>query len=205
MPKYTVVTLDNEILEVQSKSESDYYNRAQSKYVAENNFSAASDERALDRLVLMETLMHRWQSQLMSGLDYQQQPLNHAEQEAIRKNIKEGAITISNAHAELGLTKVQREKDKVESVQAYVNNLLMRAKSFGVHREAQVDEAILLMNELFAHVGAFMRADEYERGRIGFQTEADIVKWIVDQMEPRFKKLDDDWRDSDQKYWRSEI
>jgi hypothetical protein len=205
MATYKVVTLDNEHIELQTKAEADYYQRAQGKYVSENVFTAASDERALDRLVLMETLMFRWQSQLASGMDYNKNPLNYAEQEALRKNIKEGAITISNAHQELGLTKTQREKDQVESVQAYVNNLLSRAKEFGVHREEQVDLAINLINELLAHVGAYSRSNDYEKKRIGFETAEDIVKWILEELEPRWKAIDDAWRDSSQKYWRSEI
>jgi hypothetical protein len=203
--QFTVITLDNQKLELQSKPEQDFYIKAQNKYKSDNVFTVASDERALDRLVLQETLMFRWQQQLASGLDYDGNPLNYAEQEALRKNVKEGAITISNSHNELGLSKLQREKDKAESVQAYLDNLLKRGKEFGIHREKQVDLAINLMNELSAHVGAFSRSNEYERQRIGFKTEADIVKWITEDMLPRFKDIDDKWRASDQKYWRDSI
>lgn len=205
MAKHTVITLDNQQLELQSKQEVDYYCRAQAKYVKENSFTAASDERALDRLVLMETLMLRWQSQLASGLDYQQQPLNHAEQEALRKNVKEGHVTIASLQQELGLSKAQRDKDKVESVQSYVNNLLMRAKEFGVHREEQVDLIINLFMEYSAHVNAFTRSNEYERGRIGFPDAQSLVTWWIENGIPRFKSHDDAWRASSQKYWRKDI
>lgn len=202
---FTVITLDNQRLELQSKAEADFYNKAQGKYVADNTFSIASDERALDRLVLMETLMFRWTAQLASGEDYSGDDLNYAEQEALRKNIKEGTVTIASCQQELGLSKVQREKDKAESVQAYVDNLLDKAKEFGVHREEQVDLAMNLMNELSAHVGAFSRSDEYERKRIGFPDEAAIITWITENMLPRFKDIDNKWRASNQKYWRKDI
>ncbi len=205
MAKFEVVTLGNQRLEVQSKAEVDYYSKAQSRYVSENTFTAASDERALDRLVLMETLMLRWQSQLASGMDYSNQPLNHAEQEALRKNIKEGAITISNAHKELGLTKEQREKDQKDSPQAYLNNLLARAKERGVHREEQVDLIINLFMEYSAHVNAFQRGDEYERQRLGFKDAQALLDWWVETGIPRFKAHDDAWRNSSQKYWRKSI
>jgi hypothetical protein len=205
MPKFEVVTLDNQRLEVQTKAELDYYSKAQSKYVAENTFTATSDERALDRLVLMETLMFRWQTQLASGKDYDGNPLNHAETEAIRKNIKEGAITISNAHKELGLTKEQREKDKAESVQAYINNLLARAKERGVHREEQVDLIINLFMEYSAHVNAFLRADTYERQRLGFPDADSLISWWTETGVKRYKDHDDKWRASSQRYWRKEI
>ncbi len=203
--KFTVISLDNQKLELKSAAEKAFYEKAQGRYVAENVFTAASDERALDRLVLQEVLMFRWQSMLASGEDYDGNDLNYAEQEALRKNIKEGAITISNGHNELGLAKLQREKDKAESVQAYLDNLLKRGKEFGVHREAQVDNALVLMNELSAHVGAFTRGNEYERKRIGFPNEAAIIKWINEDMLPRFKAIDDAWRAGEQRYWRESI
>lgn len=205
MAKFSVYTLDNQELELQHKKEVDFYNRAQSKYVGENSFTVASDERNLDRLVLMETLMFRWQSQLASGLDYSGQPLTYAETEGLRKNLKEGAITISNAHIELGLNKMQREKDKVESVQAYVNNLLSRAKERGVHREEQVDLILNLFMEYTAHCGAFSRADDYERGRLGFPDAQSLVNWWLEVGQPRFKDHDDAWRAGSQKYWRKDI
>lgn len=205
MAKFSVYTLDNQELELQHKKEVDFYNRAQSKYVNDNVFTVASDERALDRLVLQETLMFRWQSQLASGLDYQNQPLSYAETEGLRKNLKEGAITISNAHQELGLSKVQREKDKVESVQAYVNNLLARAKERGVHREEQVDLNLNLFMEFSAHVNAFMRADDYERGRLGFPDAQSLLQWWIDNGIKRYKDHDDVWRAGNQKYWRKDI
>lgn len=205
MARFSVSTLDNQSLDLQSQSEVDYYLRAQSKYVADNSFTVASDERALDRLVLMETLMFRWQSQLASGLDYQKQPLSYAETEGLRKNLKEGAITISNAHQELGLNKLQREKDKVESVQAYINNLLTRAKERGVHREEQVDLIINLFMEYSAHCGAFSRADEYERGRLGFPDAQSLVNWWIEKGIPRYKAHDDAWRAGSQRYWRKDI
>lgn len=203
--KFTVVALDNQKLDLQTKEEKAFYEKAQSKYISENVFNAASDERALDRLVLMETLMFRWQSQLASGVDYDGEDLNWSEQEALRKNIKEGAITISNAHQELGLSKVQREKDKAESPKAYLDNLLKRAKEFGVHREDSVDLIINLFMEYNAHVGAFTRANEYERKRLGFPDEASLITWWVEVGAPRFKDADDKWRASNQKYWRDQI
>lgn len=205
MANFKVYTLDNQELDLQHKKEVDFYNRAQSKYVNDNVFTVASDERALDRLVLMETLMFRWQAQLASGLDYGNQPLTYAETEGLRKNLKEGAITISNAHQELGLSKVQREKDKVESVQAYVNNLLARAKERGIHREEQVDLIINLFMEYSAHTQAFMRADEYEKGRLGFPDAQALVTWWIDNGVKRYKDHDDAWRNSSQKYWAKDI
>jgi hypothetical protein len=202
---FTVVQLDNQKLELKTKAEKDFYEKAQSKYVADNVFTVASDERALDRLILMETLMFRWTNQLASGEDYDGNDLNYAEQEALRKNIKEGHVTIESLHNSLGLSKVQREKDKAESVQAYIDNLLKRGKEFGVHRENQVDLALTLMNELLAHTGAFSRSNEYERKRIGFPTADHIVTWILEDMQPRFKEIDDKWRASNQRYWRDSI
>lgn len=205
MPKFEVVLLDNSHIEMQSKAEVDFFNRSQSKYIKDNTFTVASDERALDRLCLAETLQFRWNSQISSGLDYQRNPLNHAEMEALRKNLKENAITISNAHQELGLSKVQREKDKVESVQAYINNLLARAKERGVHREEQVDLIINLFMEFDAHVGAYQRADDYERQRLGFKNADALLDWWVNTGQPRFKDHDDAWRNSSQRYWRKDL
>lgn len=205
MASYSVIQLDHNKIELLTKAEQDMYNRAQSKYIAENTFTHASDERSLDRLILMEVLIYRWQTQLASGLDYNKQPLTHPELEQLRKNIKEGSITVAQIHNDLGLNKLQRDKDKHESVGAYLENLLRRAKEQGVKREKELDAAITLNKELFAHVNAFMRANEQERRRMGFPDEAALIKWVVEQMQPRFNKIDEYFRNNQQRYWRKEI
>lgn len=197
-----VTTLSNQKLELVSAEEKRFYEEAQEKYSSENSFSAASDLRALERLILFETLMFRWQKQLASNQDIVfGGPLSSAEAEKLRKNLKEGAVTISQLHNDLGLSKSQRDKEKFESVGSYIVNLLNRAKEMGVNRENQLDRSLVLINELFAKVGAFYRSNEKERRKMGIDTEATIVEWIRDEMRPRYDEIDEYFQVNSQKYW----
>lgn len=192
-------------IQLQTKKEADFYNQAQAKYKAEFVFTAASDDRALDRLVLFETQVYRWSWQLAAGMDYDFVALEPAEEKNLRSSIKDTESLISSLQIELGLTKAQRDKaSTADSVGDYINNLKLRAKDHGIKRDKQTGRAIELINELFAIVDSYRRADEHEKQKLGFDKDADILDWIQEVMRPRFDEVDAAFR-KNQKMWLREL
>jgi hypothetical protein len=197
---YPVETLHGQQIELRDPAEATFYLEAQSKYLSENSFTASSDKRALDRLIFLETLMHRYQRWLAMGMDYDG-ILSGAQEETIRKAIRETVPMISQIQTDLGLTKAQREKDQHESVSAYLNDLKVRAKEHGVRRERQLTAALDLMNRLFTLVGAYGRSSESERKKLDLESAEDIVEWINDTMRPEYDAIDEYFRTHQQKFW----
>lgn len=203
--QFVVQTLTGHQLELQTAEEKSFYEGARDKYTSENIFSAASDMRALDRLLFFETQMFRWQWQLSIGLDYDMELLEAGDESKLRRNIKETSPLISQIQADLGLTKSQREKDKHDSVGSYLTQLQQAAKEHGVRREKQLGKAIELTKELFNLAGTYRRSNEAERKKLGFESPEDIIDWVLDYMKPTFDEVDAHFRKHQQKFWVRKI
>ena len=80
-----------------------------------------------------------------------------------------------------------------------------RAKLFGLHRENQLNVALALMNELSGIVGAYDRADEEERKKLGFETEGHILTWVREHMLPKFHEVDAYFIENEQKLWKRDL
>lgn len=198
---YPVKTISGHPIELTHDREKKFYESARDKYLSENIFTAASDKRGVDRLLLFETQVYRWQWQLASGKDYDDVPLEPAEQIALHKSIKETEAMISQLQNDLGLTKLQRDRaGNTESVAGYLGDLKIRAKEHGVRRDKQIGRALELMNELIAICGSFQRANENERRKLGFDKAEDIVEWVTEVAKPRYDEIDLAYREN-QKMW----
>lgn len=102
----------------------------------------------------------------------------------------------------MGLSKKSREDSLADgNFSAWLTDLKARAKLFGVHREGQLTKALVLMKELFTVVNSFDRSDAEERRKLGFETEAEILDWIRQVMQPEFNALDEYFRAHSQRYW----
>lgn len=199
-----VRTVAGHEIEVQGKDEAKYYRDQQKKYMDENGFSAVTDLADLDRLLFFELMVYRWTNWLSSGKDYDGW-LAPAQEDQLRKNLKETAPLISAIKNDLGLTKSQRDKEQFESVGQYLVDLKARAKEHGVRREKQLTAAICLTKELFSLVGTFDRSNELERSKIGLESEADIIDWVRTHMKPEFDKIDAYFRANQQKFWVRQV
>ncbi len=198
-------TITGSELELQTEREQKYYLAAQRKYLSENKFTVESDKRALERLIFYELLIFRWQSQLGVGRTYDDAWLSSAEEDQLRKNVKETAPLISQIQNDLGLTKSQRERDQFESVGAYIQKIQQAAKQHGVRREKQLGRALELTNELFSLVGAYARSNENERRKLGFESAEDVIDWVLTYMKPRYDEIDEYFRKHQQRFWIREI
>lgn len=109
---------------------------------------------------------------------------------------------INKIKESMGLTKKARDAVANEgNFAGWLSDLKARAKVFGVHREAQLTKALVLMQELSAVIGTFDRSDEEERRKIGFEDERAIITWIRDVMLPEFQIVDAHFREHAQRYW----
>lgn len=199
----TVDTVTGEHIEVQGAGEQRFYETRRDKYMAENAFTETADLSDLDRLLFLELLSFRWMTWLSSGKDYDGDAISGGDEEQLRKNLKETSPLISQIKNDLGLTKTARDKEKAESVGAYLVDLKRRAKMFGIHRERQLDLALVLFNELKAIIGAYDRSNELERSKVGIESDEDIVDWIRSVAIPRYDAIDEHFRNrpDGQKYW----
>ena len=199
--KCTVKTLTGQDLELQTAVEAKFYNEAKDRYLKENTFTVASDLRALDRLIFLETLSYRWTYSLASGFTNDGAELKAMQADQLRKNLKETTPMIASIQNDLGLTKAQRQQEQAESIGAYIQQLKIAAKQHGVRREKQLGKAIELTKELFSLCGTYRRSNEAERRKLGFESSEDIVDWVLDFMKPEFDAVDEHFRTHQQRFW----
>lgn len=195
-------TISGHEIDLLHQREKKFFESARDKYLAENVFTAASDMRALDRLLLFEVQVYRWQWQLACGMDYDGVDLDPAELVVLQRSIKDTENLISQLQNDLTLTKAQRDKSQsAESVADYIKNLQIRAKEHGIKRDAEIGKSIELLNECVSVAGAFKRSNEAERRKLGFESAEDVIDWILEVMDPQFRDIDAKYRAGQQKFW----
>lgn len=182
--------------------EAAYYEHARDEYLTQNTFTVSSDIAALDRLLLFETQVHRWQGWLASGLDYDLADLDPAEERDLGRRLKDTAAMISQIQNDLGLTMQQRLKAQdASTVGAYLENLRLRAKEHGYHRDKQMGKSIELINDIISIAGSFKRSNENERIKLGFDSAEDVIDYILEVAAPQYAAIDEHYRTTNQKFW----
>lgn len=187
-------------VEVLTKDEKVFYEGQRELYMKEFSFTAASDKADLDRLLFQELLDYRWTVQLGKGADYDGIPLAPSLADAFRRNKNDSAKVIDTIKTSLGMTRAERDA-KGESLNTYIAELRRRAGEFGVVRNKQVTEALILFNEAKSIIGSFDRANQLEREKMGFEAPEDIVEWFRTVAIPRYDEIDTKWRSGTQRYW----
>ena len=199
--RYKVKTVTGSEIDLLHAREKRFYEEARDRYLVDFKFTLANDDRALDRLLLLETQMYRCQWQLSAGMDYDGVDLDAGEETALRRAMKELGLQIAEAQKDLSLTKAQRDRAQEDSVGAYIQRIKLGAKEHGIKREREVARAIELSKELFALCGAYLRANDHERAKLGFEKPEDIIDWVMEYMRPEFDSIDAKYRAGQQKFW----
>ena len=200
---FEVTLCSEEIFRVPTPQEQRWFMATKDKYLNENKFTAVTDLQDLDRLLMHELMVFRWNQHLLSGYDYQN---NLVDDDLLRKQLKEQSVVIQALKASLGLDKKTRDAAMSEgNFNNWLADVKRRAKIFGIHRENQLQVALSLINELSGHLGAFDRSDEEERKKLGFVTEKDLVEWIRVSMLPRYHEVDAHFIENEQKFWRRDL
>lgn len=203
--RFEVTTLNGEQISLLHRREREYYEKARDSYLEQYSFTMANDLRTLDRLLLMEVQMLRYQWYTMAGMDYEAVDLDPKEEAELRKAMKELTAQINETQTILGLSKKEREKQTVDSVGGYITQLQQAAKHHGVMREKQLGKAIELTKELFAMVNAFGRSNEQERRKLGYDGPEDILQWIEEYMQPEFNAIDEHFRKTEARFYRRSL
>lgn len=201
-PQFRVALCSGEEITVRTEQERRWLEATRGSYLEQNRFTEVTDLQDVDRLLVLELSIFRWTQYLSSGFDYDR---NLIDEELIRKQIKEGSAEITRVKASLGLDKKARNAALNEgNFAAWIESVRERARIFGVHRENQLSEALILMNELTSIIGIYDRSDEEERKKLGYETEGAILEWIRAQMLPKYHELDEHFA-ARQRLWAKDL
>lgn len=195
-----VKLVSGEQVMVQTDTEARWFNDTRDKYLDQLKFTEITDLRDLDRILIMELMIFRWTVWLASGKTYDGWDIENAD--AIRRNIKEYSDQITKVKDSMGLSKKVRDDAANDgNFAAWLQDLTSRARVFGMHRENQLQRALVLVQELSSIVGSYDRSDNEERAKLGFESETAILDWVRTTMLPEFKAIDEHFRTHEQRFW----
>lgn len=197
---YPVVTPSGGDLSLLTSEEADWYCERRDQYMKQNKFTNQSDLADLDRVLLMETMINRWSTWMSRGFDYMQARVDERQ---VQKSISDYSKELRQVKKALGIDKATRDKDKQDSVGDFIENLLRRAKEFGVHRNQQYEKAVTLIYEVKAMVRMHDKCDEEERKELDLSPES-IMEWIRTNMVEEWDEIDEAFREN-QKTWIREM
>lgn len=186
---------------VMTQAEVEYVEDRTRRYLEDNHFVNVSDLQDVDRMLMMEVLSFRWSLWISTGRDYFGEPIDD---NGYRRSLNDYSGEVRQLKKTLGIDKVARDKQKGEdSVSAYLEQLRVRAKEFGIMREEQCSKAIQLAQDLRALMTLHDNSDEKERAELHCDTE-DVLDWIRTVFDPEFEKVDEYFRSKQpdgQRYW----
>ena len=198
--RHVVRRVSGDEVVVQTQAEAEWFVRSRDTYLRETKFSEGTDLQDLDRLLVLELMIFRWQQHLFAGRDYYGDEINEKQ---LTMDMKLYSDQLTKVKESMGLSKKARDELASEGNFAqWLADLKARGKLFGVHRETQLSKMLALGKELFTIVGTFDRCDEEERRKIGFESESNILDWIRTVMRPEYERLDAHFREHEQRYWR---
>jgi hypothetical protein len=175
-----------------------YFSERVKKYLSDNHFTNIADLATLDQVVINEMLVWRWNSWIAMQKDYWGDPVDES---AYAKTVKETSGENRQLKNSLGIDKITRDRQRgEESVAAYISNLRIRAKEFGVLREDQLGKALELFNQLKALITLYDNCLEDERQELGVTTP-EVLDWIRNICIPEYDAIDDYFRVNVQKMW----
>lgn len=185
--KFTVLT----------EQEQDYFEDVAKRYISDNKFTNVTDLQDLDRILMMELACYRWNLWLTLEQDYFGGSINPQD---TQKAIKDYSTEIRLLKKSLGIDKGSRDKDKGESVAAYLEDLRVRAKEFGIMRNEQSVKLTTLGHELIALLTWHDNCTEEERRENDIEVH-DFMDWLRTIFVPEFQEIDAKFRETSQKYW----
>jgi hypothetical protein len=178
--------------------EVDWFVERATQYLAQNHFPNISDLQDVDRMLILELMVYRWGNWLSRQKDYWGDAVDTND---TQKSLKEYSTELRQLKKLLGIDKSARDKQRGEdSVAAYIQNLQVRAREFGVMRERQLDKAMELFNQLKALMTLNANCDEIERREMHV-TDLDLLEWIRDVAIPEYDAVDAYFREHQQRLW----
>lgn len=191
-----VTTPSGASLQLMIPLEVQHYNDLAARYQSDNLFKNISDLLELDRILTMEIMCLRWSTWLLQEKDYYGEPVNVSD---LQKQHREYGKMILELKQGLGLDKKSRDANNAGTVADFIENLKIRAKEFGIHRNEQNYMAYNMLCELRAKVTLMNNATETERTEFEVHA-AQILEWFVEEVVPELDELDEHFR-KDQRIW----
>ena len=182
---------------VLTQDEADYFTDRATRYQDEHHLTLVSDLQDVDRLLIMETMAWRWGMWLLREQDYWGAPVDV---DTLQKSLHDYSKELRMLKKQMGFDRLTRDKDKGESIPAYLDNLRARAKEFGIMREKQLTKAITLFQELQAYITLHDNCNEAERKQQDCELE-DIITWLREVAFPEFNAIDEHFRENQQRFW----
>jgi hypothetical protein len=171
-------------------------------YTQSFKWDNTSDLQDVDRMIMSEMLIHRYQNWLSRRADYLDDPIDET---GLRKAVNEASGELRQLKKSLGIDKISREKERGDdSVPAYLERLRQRAKEFGVNRNLQMDKGFEMCNQLIALYQLMENCDAQERIEMHCRPE-DIIDWIGTSFIPDFQIIDTEFRKTSQRYWVQDL
>lgn len=196
---YSTVSPSGAKVVLMTQGEVDYYNEIANRYQEDNKFTNISDLLELDRVLLHELMCYRWgQWMLNGGLDYHNNPVVQLE-----KNVREYSKEIRDLKSDLGIDKKTRESSKGTSTAKFIDDLLVRAKQFGVHRDEQINQIYTDFNELRGLITLYNNCTKAERNLFNANLE-DIIYWLEEKFK-NYDKIDEAFRQNQRIWIREEL
>jgi hypothetical protein len=167
-------------------------------YLQQNHFTNISDLQDVDRMLILELMVYRWGTWLSRQRDWWGDTIDD---DKVQKSLNAYSTELRQLKKQLGLDKATRDREKGEdSVAAYIQNLQVRAREFGVMRENQLAKALELFQQLRALVQLHDNCDEIERREMHLTT-GDVFEWMHEVAFPEFEAIDFYFREHQQKLW----
>lgn len=183
---------------VLTDSEKQYVEERVERYEADNKFKNVSDKQDEDKMIYFELFMHRWSLWMSKGVDYYNDPVDA---KVLAQQLNSYSTELRLLKKNLGIDKVARDRQRGDdSVAAYLDNLRMRAKEFGIMRNKQSAKSIELFQQLKSLLLFHDNCDELEQ-RENACTVDDVMSWIREFAIPEFDALDDDFKKNQQSQW----
>lgn len=193
---FIVETPSGASLHLMNKLEVEQYEGLSKRYQEDNMFKNISDLLELDRILTMEIMCLRWGAWMLSEKDYHGEPVNTSD---LQKQHREYGKMILELKQGLNLDKKSRDANNAGTVADFIENLKVRAKEFGVHRDEQNYMAYNLLRELESKITLMNNATETERTE--FEVHAkQVLQWFIDEVVPKLDKIDEHFREN-QKIW----
>ena len=167
-------------------------------YMDQNHWPQITDRQDVDRMVVLELFCYRWGVWLSRQRDWWGDAIDAKQ---VQGWLKEHNTELRQLKKHLGIDKVARDKQRGEdSVAAYIANLQIRAKEFGIMRERQLDRALELFQQLKALLTLNQNCDAKEQREMHV-TDEDLLEWLRDVAIPEFDEIDEHFRTHQQKTW----
>ena len=161
----------------------------------QHKFGNPLDLEDVDTIVRLGVLAKKYQDELLN-------PPNDEDfnEDKTQKRLSDCIDTSSRLKKALGIDRVTRESGRNEDLGTYIDKLLSRAQEFGIRRNDEAAAAIEWLQDVISKAQLWQNANKEEQEILNARAE-DILSYILETVEPEFRKIDDTFRQEHQRFW----